>query len=91
MSFTVIIPARLASTRLPNKPIADICGKPMIGYSIGAANRSGIFDEVMVSTDSDEIRRIAEVCGAKVPFMRSPATSGDMAATHEVVTEVLQE
>ena len=45
----------------------------------------------MVSTDSDEIRRIAEACGAKVPFMRSPATSGDMAATHEVVTEVLQE
>ena len=86
-----VITARGGSKRIPGKNIKEFCGKPMIGYSIEAANRSGIFDEVMVSTDSDEIRRIAEACGAKVPFMRSPATSGDMAATHEVVTEVLQE
>lgn len=86
-----IITARGGSKRIPGKNIRDFCGKPIIQYSIEAAVGSGVFDEVMVSTDSEEVRRVAERCGGKVPFMRSARTAGDMAATHEVVLEVLEE
>lgn len=86
-----IITARGGSKRIPKKNIKEFCGKPIIQYSIEAANQSHIFDEVMVSTDSEEIKSIAEACGAIVPFMRSEKTSNDMAMTHEVVIEVLEE
>lgn len=67
------------------------CGKPIIAYSIEAALKSGIFSEVMVSTDSDEIAEIARKYGANVPFMRSEATSGDFATTSDVLLEVLDQ
>lgn len=86
-----IITARGGSKRIPKKNVKDFCGKPIIQYSIEAVNQSGIFDEAMVSTDSEEIKRIAISCGGKVPFMRSEKTSNDMAMTHEVVVEVLDE
>lgn len=86
-----IITARGGSKRIPKKNIKEFCGKPIISYSIEAAIKSGIFDEVMVSTDSDEIRCVAERYGAKVPFMRSQQTASDMAMTHEVILEVLDE
>jgi N-acylneuraminate cytidylyltransferase len=66
------------------------CGKPIIAYSIEAALESGIFDEVMVSTDSDEIAEIARKYGAKVPFMRSASTSNDYATTSDVLIEVIE-
>lgn len=86
-----IITARGGSKRIPRKNIKMFCGKPIIQYSIEAALESGIFDEVMVSTDDEEIKEIAEKCGAKVPFVRSKKNSNDIAATHEVLIEVLEE
>lgn len=86
-----VITARGGSKRIPKKNIKEFCGKPIIQYSIDAANQSGVFDEVMVSTDSEEIRRAAESCGGKIPFLRSEKTANDMAMTHEVVLEVLEE
>ena len=66
-----IIPARGGSKRIPRKNIKDFLGKPIIAYSIEAALKSELFDEVMVSTDDEEIAGIAKENGAKVPFFRS--------------------
>lgn len=85
-----IITARGGSKRIPKKNIKEFCGKPIIAYSIWAALDSGIFDEVMVSTDSEEIAEIARAYGAKVPFMRSAKTSDDFATTADVLMEVLE-
>ena len=76
-----IITARGGSKRIPKKNIRLFCGKPILTYSIRAALDAGIFDKVMVSTDSEEIAQIAREAGADVPFMRSDATSGDYATT----------
>jgi pseudaminic acid cytidylyltransferase len=85
-----IIPARGGSKRIPRKNIRLFAGKPIIAHPIEAALDSGCYDEVMVSTDDEEIAEVARAHGAKVPFLRSPATSGDFAGTLEVLTEVLQ-
>ncbi|MDE6025332.1 MAG: pseudaminic acid cytidylyltransferase [Lachnospiraceae bacterium] len=84
-----IIPARGGSKRIPKKNIKNFCGKPIIAYSIEAAIKSNIFDEVMVSTDSEEIANIAMSYGASVPFYRSKETSDDFATTSDVIMEVL--
>lgn len=85
-----IIPARGGSKRIPKKNIKDFLGKPIISYSIETALASGLFDEVMVSTDDQEIAEIAKQCGAKVPFFRSEENSNDHATTVSVILEVLQ-
>jgi pseudaminic acid cytidylyltransferase len=84
-----IIPARGGSKRIPKKNIKDFLGKPIIAYSIEAALESKIFDEVMVSTDDEEIAEIAKKYGAKVPFFRSKENSNDFATTVDVLIEVL--
>lgn len=89
MKTIAIIPARGGSKRIPKKNIKDFFGKPMIKYAIDACLESGIFDEVMVSTDNEEIANIALQCGAKVPFRRSEKTSDDHATTFDVVDEVI--
>lgn len=86
-----IITARGGSKRIPKKNIKEFCGKPIIAYAIEAANRSGIFKEVMVSTDSMEIAQIARRYGAVIPFMRSEKNSDDFATTEDVVMEVVSE
>lgn len=86
-----IITARGGSKRIPKKNIKDFCGKPIIAYSIEAAIASELFDEVMVSTDSEEIAGIAKKYGASVPFMRSAETSNDYATTNDVLIEVFNE
>lgn len=86
-----IITARGGSKRIPKKNIKDFCGKPIIAYSIEAAISSELFDEVMVSTDSEEIAGIAKKYGASVPFMRSAETSNDYATTNDVLIEVFNE
>jgi len=91
MKNIAIIPARGGSKRIPRKNIKDFLGKPIIAYSIEAALSSGVFDEVMVSTDDVEIAEIAKKYGAKVPFFRSPELSNDMAMTAPVLVEVLNE
>ncbi len=65
-----IIPARGGSTRIPKKNIIDFCGKPMIGWTIEAALESGLFDDVIVSTDCEEIAEVSIKYGASVPFLR---------------------
>lgn len=89
MSSIAIITARGGSKRIPRKNIKDFLGKPIITYSIEAALESGVFDEVMISTDDEEIADIAKKAGATVPFMRSEKTSGDFATTADVIEEVL--
>lgn len=86
-----IITARGGSKRIPRKNVKLFLGKPIIEYSIHAALISGVFDEVMVSTDDEEIAKIAKRAGAVVPFYRSAATSNDYATTADVLLEVLKE
>lgn len=85
-----IIPARGGSKRIPRKNIKDFLGKPIIAYSIEAALDCGLFDEVMVSTDDDEIADVATSYGATVPFFRSNRNSDDYATTFDVIREVLE-
>ena len=70
-----IITARGGSKRIPRKNVKEFCGKPIIAYSIEAAIESNLFDEVMVSTDDEEIAEIAKKYGAVVPFLRSNKTA----------------
>ena len=91
MRNIAIITARGGSKRIPHKNIKDFCGKPIIAYSIEATLKSGIFEEVMVSTDDKEIARIAIKYGAEVPFTRSEKASDDYATTADVIKEVLLE
>lgn len=86
-----IITARGGSKRIPKKNIRDFCGKPILSYSIEAALKSGVFDEVMVSTDSEEIAELARNEGAAVPFFRSEKTANDFATTTDVLLEVIEE
>ena len=89
MKSLCIIPARGGSKRIPRKNIKSFMGKPIIAYSIEAALKSGVFDEVMVSTDDEEIAEVAQKYGAKVPFMRSAETANDYATTVDVLLEVV--
>lgn len=90
MSSIAIITARGGSKRIPGKNIKEFLGKPIICYSIEAALTSGIFNEVMVSTDDEQIADIAKNTGAEVPFMRSDKTADDFATTDDVLMEVLE-
>ncbi|PNV66933.1 pseudaminic acid cytidylyltransferase [Enteroscipio rubneri] len=90
MSIVAVITARGGSKRIPHKNVKSFCGKPIIAYSIDAALRSSLFDEVMVSTDDVEIADISRQYGARVPFMRSTETSNDFATTADVLAEVLE-
>jgi len=90
MGNIAIITARGGSKRIPKKNIKEFCGKPIMEYSIKAALEAGVFDEVMVSTDSEEIAEIARAAGARVPFFRSEKTSDYFATTADVILEVLE-
>lgn len=89
MKSLCIIPARGGSKRIPRKNIKPFMGKPIMAYSIEAALKSGIFDEVMVSTDDEEFADVAKKYGASVPFLRSEATANDYATTVDVILEVI--
>lgn len=91
MSVIAIITARGGSKRIPKKNIKEFYGKPMLAYAIEAAKGAGIFDEIMVSTDSEEIADVARKYGANVPFMRSERTANDFATTFDVLEEVVNE
>lgn len=89
MANLAIIPARGGSKRIPRKNIKPFLGKPIIAYSIEAALKSNLFNEVMVSTDDDEIAKIAIDYGAIVPFLRSNNNANDFATLADVIIEVL--
>lgn len=91
MKNLCIIPARGGSKRIPRKNIKPFQGKPIMAYSIEAALKSNLFDEVMVSTDDVEFADVAKQYGASVPFLRSAATANDYATTVDVLIEVVEE
>ena len=85
-----VIPARGGSKRIPRKNIKLFAGIPMIAHSIAAAQASGAFDRILVSTDDPEIADVARAHGADVPFVRPAELSNDHAATIPVVAHAVQ-
>jgi CMP-N,N'-diacetyllegionaminic acid synthase len=86
---TAIIPARSGSKSIPKKNMIDICGFPLIAYSIAAAKLSNKVDEIIVSTDGDELAEISLKYGADVPFLRPLEISGDSSTDIEFVYHYL--
>jgi pseudaminic acid cytidylyltransferase len=84
-----IIPARGGSKRIPGKNIRPLAGRPIIAYSIIAALESGLFERVVVSTDSEEIAAIARQFEAEVPFLRDQALAGDLTHVSLVTADAL--
>jgi pseudaminic acid cytidylyltransferase len=85
-----IIPARGGSKRIPRKNVRPFFGKPMIVWTIEAAQRSGLFGEIVVSTDDEEIAQIAEKYGAKAPFRRPPDLANDYSPTVPVIGHAVE-
>lgn len=85
-----IIPARGGSKRIPRKNIKLFCGKPMIAWSIEAALQSACFDQVVVSTDDEEIAEVARQHGAQVPFIRPTNLSDDHTGTIPVIQHAIE-
>lgn len=90
MKNLCIIPARGGSKRIPRKNVKPFMGKPILAYSIENALATGLFDEVMVSTDDAEIIEVAKQFGASVPFVRSEKTANDYAILADVIQEVVR-
>jgi len=86
-----VITARGGSKRIPRKNVRSFLGRPILAYSIEAALTSRLFDEVMVSSDDEEILQLARTLGAATPFKRSAGTSNDTATTADVLLEVLSD
>lgn len=89
MERIAIIPARSGSKGLKDKNIIDLCGKPLIAYSIEAAIQSGLFEHVIVSTDSERYAEISRLYGAEV-MMRGEMLSNDKATTYMVLEDILK-
>lgn len=88
MKRLAIIPARSGSKGLKDKNIIDLCGKPLIAYSIEAAVQTGLFNRVIVSTDSEHYADISRQYGAEV-MMRGEKLSDDKATTFMVIEDIL--
>ena len=84
-----LIPARGGSKRIPRKNIRQFCEKPMIAWSITAAQAADSFDRIIVSTDDEEIAAVAKAHGAEVPFLRPAHLADDKASTQEVIAHAL--
>lgn len=85
-----LIPARGGSKGIKNKNIIDLCGKPLITYTIAAAMESQYIDSVIVSTDSERIAETAVSCGASVPFLRPAVFASDTSTTITTVCHAIQ-
>ena len=85
-----VIPARGGSKRIPRKNIRLMSGRPLITWTIEIAVSSGVFSEVIVSTDDPEIARIAEASGASVPFIRPDELANDTATTGAVMAHAVE-
>ena len=85
-----IIPARGGSKGIPRKNIKEIAGKPLIWYSINSALKSAYIDKVVVTTDDEEIRRVAIECGAQAPFLRPAELAIDRARSLPVVQHAVK-
>ena len=85
-----VIPARGGSKRIPRKNIKEFFGKPMVAWSIDAAINSNLFDKVVVSTDDQDIAKIAKNLGAEIPFIRPDNIADDFATTTDVIAHATQ-
>jgi len=85
-----VIPARGGSKRIPHKNIKKFLGKPIIAYSIETAKNSGIFDRIIVSTDSEMIADVSRKYGAEVPFTRPKKLADDYTGTNAVIKHTIQ-
>jgi len=90
MKNIAIITARSGSKGLKDKNIRLLDGKPLLAYSIEAAQKSSIFDEIFVSTDSVIYADIAKKWGASVPFLRKAELSGDATSSWDVVKDAME-
>lgn len=90
-SCICIIPARGGSKRIPRKNVVDFWGKPLIAHSIENALNSGIFDDVVVSTDDEEIASVAKAYKASVPFVRPKELSDDYGSSSAVIRHAIKE
>lgn len=90
MRNLAVIPARGGSKRIPRKNIKPFGGKPMITYAIAAARASELFDEIVVSTDDDEIAEVAAAHGASVPFRRPAELADDQTTTVPVIAHAAE-
>lgn len=88
-SVLAVIPARGGSKGLPGKNIKELCGKPLLAWTIEAGLRSRYVDEVMVTTDSEAIAEVGRRFGAAVPFMRPAELASDTATTYAAVEHTL--
>jgi CMP-N,N'-diacetyllegionaminic acid synthase len=88
-SAVALIPARSGSKRVPHKNIAPLNGHPLIAYTIAAAKESGVFDAVVVSTDSEHYAAVARHYGAEVPFLRPAEMAGDSSSDIDWVRHAL--
>ena len=86
-----LIPARIGSKRLPKKNIKILNGHPLVAYTIAPALKSGVFEEVIVSTDSEEVAEIAKIYGAQVPKLRPEEFSSDTSSDLEWMEHALRE
>ena len=91
MSILALIPARGGSKGVPRKNIRELCGKPLIAWSIEAAQKSKYIDRLVVSTEDEEIAEIARYYGAEVPFMRPPELSRDETSGMAPVLHALEQ
>ena len=85
-----LIPARGGSKRIPGKNIKPFVGRPLLSYPIAAAKASGLFDRIIVSTDSEAVAYVARAQGAEVPFMRSAELADDFSPTIPVIKHAVQ-
>lgn len=90
MRTIAVIPARGGSKRVPKKNIREFCGKSIIAYTIEAAQNSGIFDKIVVSTDDPRIAEVAKEYGAEVPFLRGSAISNDFSPVSLATLDALE-
>ena len=86
-----LIPARGGSKGIPHKNIIDLCGRPLIEYSISAARSSKYIDRVIVSTDDAEIAKVSVESGADVPFLRPAELAGDNSRTVDAVLHAINQ
>lgn len=91
LRILAIVPARGGSKGIKDKNIKEIEGRPLIEYTIEAAKRCEYIDEIVVSTDSEKIAKVAKKAGAKVPFLRPDELASDTARTIDVVLFTIEQ
>lgn len=89
MDILGIIPARGGSRGVPRKNIRELCGKPLIAWTVGEAKKSRLLTRTIVSTEDSEIASVARSCGAEVPFMRPAGIAGHLSTDLEFLTHAL--